>query len=117
MFSTIWYYNLLISIGIICIICSLFIPLCGIILLIRCQRKQASQEDPTLVIPTSSTPISTDIIINLSYYYNYASHSYTTFYSSINDSYTTYDAYTSSYYFLSTYIDTDLDGNSTDVAY
>ena len=39
------------------------------------------------------------------------------FYSSINDSYTTYDVYTSSDYFSSTYIDTDLDGNSTDVDY
>ena len=113
MFSTLWYDSLsidmIIVIGIICIICSLFIPLFCILLVIRCQRRQGSQEHPTEVVHTSSTPILTDIIIDLPYYYTYDSHSYTTSYGSIDDSYTSYDTDTSTDY--STSIDSDLDGD------
>ena len=117
MLSSLWYDSLsidmIILIGIICIICSLFIPLICIILVIRCQHRR--QEDSTEVVHTSSTPISTDFIIDLPYYYTYDSHLYTTSYGSIKDSYTSYDADTSTAY--STFIDSDLDADSTDVDY
>ena len=117
MLSSLWYDSLsidmIILIGIICIICFLFIPLICIILVIRCQRRP--QEDPTEAVHTSSTTISTDICIDLPYYYSYDSHLYTTSYGSINDSYTSYDTDTSTDYSIS--IDSDLDGDSTDVDY